>query len=189
METNIMTFVLVMITAYYAKQTKDQVNEARKARESYSSLDEKRLKEVIRVSARVIYIELMTAISEIISICQIKEGLSYTPRNISFNKDFSVHCANLGNSLSFEEMTMVNALYGMIEKINIEISKINYLTAPSYGSVEYSADLLGDEVFGSGEFYQVAKKYNFKAFDQGLIINEMKQVYFELFNKLKKLAI
>ncbi|GAW92360.1 hypothetical protein [Calderihabitans maritimus] len=137
-----------------------------------------------KASARIIYIDLFTAIREII---RVRRGDRGAPHNISAARDFSVHIANLSNHLSFEEMVLINKLYGLVEKIRLDIINSSFISSPDE-KIRFSSDLLGQELFGD-RFAEVAKRTDYRAIDREFLIASMKEDYGRLFNKIKDLAI
>lgn len=188
----LLTFVLILVTGFYAWKAKQQADEAEKLRVLQSNtLDyQKEIElnkniELVRQSALIIYIDLFAAINEIIKIAQIKRSIKYRPQNIQFCEEYAIYLSNISSKLDFDEILLIRRVYGMLDRYSSYFFDRNN---EWLANMIDAAEVLGAEFFEDNEhYYSTAARTNYNVFYDQLIINDMEEKYRRLFMKLKKL--
>jgi len=170
------------------RAAKDSINAHKEVINEQKEKEKEEQDKSVRTSARIIIIDTFTAVREIIRIRNQNEkpNVGRAPENISICGGFSMHIANLSENLTFDELVLINKLYGLMDRIKHDISTVDYMK-DSYDKCEFSADILGLELFG-GKYFNIAKLTDYRVMIYEVLIDGMEHSYKNLFRKIHQLA-
>lgn len=158
-------------------------------------LNEEKIKEkeeqeqILRTSARIIYIDIFTALKEIIRIqTKIqKPNIGSAPEGISISRNYSEHIANLSGDFQLEQLVLINKLYGLVWRLQQDILRLNYIT-DDYNAIRFSVNIIGVELFGAN-FFSILDEIEYDNLDDRKIISRMEPQYYGLLDSLKGIAL
>ena len=158
-------------------------------------LNEEKIKEkeereqILRTSARIIYIDIFTALKEIIRIqTKIqKPNIGNAPEGISISRNYSEHIANLSGDFQLEQLVLINKLYGLVWRLQQDILRLNYIT-DDYNAIRFSVNIIGVELFGAN-FFSILDEIEYDNLDDRKIISRMEPQYYGLLDSLKGIAL
>lgn len=192
--TILSTVVLIGVTIFYAVKAKQQADEAKKSRELQRDVFEhqkeieiKKNLDDIKNSAQIIYIDLFTAINEIILNANPK--YLRVPNKMRINSQYPNYLANLSSVLELGEMILINKLYGMIvndselDLFGEKIDRDSPLQVAAFMSIKAR---LGNELFGDRLICHESK-VEARLSNHEVVIEDMEPQYQQVFTKLKNL--
>lgn len=158
-------------------------------------LNEEKIKEkeeqeqILRTSARIIYIDIFTVLKEIIRIqTKIqKPNIGNAPEGISISRNYSEHIANLSGDFQLEQLVLINKLYGLVWRLQQDILRLNYIT-DDYNAIRFSVNIIGVELFGAN-FFSILDEIEYDNLDDRKIISRMEPQYYGLLDSLKGIAL
>ncbi len=158
-------------------------------------LNEEKIKEkeeqeqILRTSARIIYIDIFTVLKEIIRIqTKIqKPNIGSAPEGISISRNYSEHIANLSGDFQLEQLVLINKLYGLVWRLQQDILRLNYIT-DDYNAIRFSVNIIGVELFGAN-FFSILDEIEYDNLDDRKIISRMEPQYYGLLDSLKGIAL
>lgn len=179
------------LASYWGSEraAKDSINAHKEVINEQKEKEKEEQDKSVRTSARIIIIDTFTAVREIIRIRNQNEkpNVGRVPENISTCGGFSMHIENLSENLTFDELVLINKLYGLMDSIKHDISTLDSLKQISYNKCKSSADILGLELFGE-KYFNIAKVTDYRVMNYEVLIDGMEHSYKNLFGKIHQLA-
>lgn len=144
------------------------------------------LEESIRHSAKLVYLDLTTAILEGFSVIKSvsKEHFGSMPVQLPINPRYADAVAILSKKLSPTELVSINRLYGMINRVQHDIEKKSY-TSDLFNDVKL--DYVAIEVNVFGESYPEIMSFDIENITIDYLMDKLDKNYLVL-RKLKEIA-
>ncbi|EJO5348408.1 hypothetical protein NRP93_002532 [Clostridium botulinum] len=119
--------------------------------EEHKRTDEMYYKDKFEESGRSVRLDICTAIFEgIRTIKKIKQNKEeYYPVCVSINKNYYKDIAILTKKFTLREISYINQLYGIIDKINYDVKRINYGNENSWVNILMDYEILLKKVYGN----------------------------------------
>ncbi|NFV51419.1 hypothetical protein FDJ76_15670 [Clostridium botulinum] len=118
--------------------------------EENKKIDKVYYKDKFKESGRTVRLDICTAIFEgIRTIKKIKQNKEeYYPVCISINRNYYKDIAVLTKKFTLREISYINQLYGIIDKINYDVKKIDYSNKNSWLNILVDYEILLKKVYG-----------------------------------------
>ncbi|EJP6473679.1 hypothetical protein NHI66_003039 [Clostridium botulinum] len=118
--------------------------------EENKKIDKIYYKDKFKESGRIVRLDICTAIFEgIRTIKKIKYNKEeYYPVCISINKNYYRDIAVLTKKFTLKEISYINQLYGIIDKINYDVKKIDYSNKNNWLNILMDYEILLKKVYG-----------------------------------------
>lgn len=150
-------------------------------------LEEEKKHETIRTYAKLIYLDLLTALFEGFQSIKgvVRPTVGSAPPLLPMYQEYGRAITFLSGEFDADELILINRLYGIIEKIRHDIFNLNYITNP-YDLINFSFTLFETEVFG--EKYSKIVGLDGSMITKDYLEYELYGKYKKIFDKLKKLS-
>lgn len=127
---------------------KESIVAQRKIFDDNKSLEMQRLERIACTNAKVIYLDILTAVNEGFRV--IKELsrpiVGSAPNLLPIYNEYSKAIAYISDMMTPEELILINKVYGIIEKIRSDIFKLSY-TSDQDGNINFDYHLLLVEIY------------------------------------------
>ncbi|NMI03202.1 hypothetical protein HF638_04405 [Paenibacillus sp. SZ31] len=167
--------------------TQDSIKAQSEIYNKTRELENRRIFENKRTSAKIIYIDFLNAIDEGLNIVkeQKRQHVGRAPNLLPMNTAYSSIIVSLSEELNPEELSVINRLYGIMEKVRHDILNLDYILG-TYDHIEFDYRILLVEVFGNN--YKEMIETNLEYITRDLIVEKIDREYKKVFEKLRVLG-
>ncbi|WP_251861085.1 hypothetical protein [Clostridium sp. Marseille-Q2269] len=119
--------------------------------EEHKKIDEIYYEDKFKESGKIVRLDICTAIFEgIRAITKIQYNKEeYYPVCISINKNYYKDISILTKKFTLKEISYINQLYGIIDKINYDVKRIDYSNKNSWINIIMDYEILLKKIYGS----------------------------------------
>jgi|GEM_PF-2584114 len=167
--------------------TEDSIKAQSKMYEQTRKLEERKINESRRTTAKIIYIDFLNAIYEGLNVTkdQQRQYVGRAPNLLPMNTGYSTVIVSLSGELDSNELVLINKLYGIMEKIRYDILQLNYVL-DTYDHIKFDYNILLIEVFGNK--YKEIMQYNLDQLTKDFIVEELDKKYKVFFERLRTIG-
>ncbi|BAF60324.1 hypothetical membrane protein [Pelotomaculum thermopropionicum SI] len=150
-------------------------------------LEDEKKREIIKTYAKLIYLDLLTAVFEGFQFLKgvARPNVGNAPPLLPMYHEYGKAITFISSEFNADELTLINKLYGIIEKIRHDIINLNYITN-SFDLIRFNFLLLEVEVFG--EKYSKIMSLDGNMITKDYLIYELHGKYKKIFDKLIELS-
>jgi len=178
------------LASYFGSKNaaKDNINAQNKVLNDQKGKDKQLNLERIKISAKVIYYDLLTAIYEVF---RFRKEATYNteniPKYINISPNYNQCIEVLSSKLELEQILLLNKLYGLIEQLRYAILRFSFETK-NYFDCERQGEAIGIELFsGKNIFQDYFSTFDVNNFNIDILIGNMNTPCRQLFEKLKEI--